>query len=198
MIVVVSREGIVTQRGEKIDGATLQRGDFWIQIPDDSPVGIGWIEEKSGNFRPPEIPYEEALIVCEENPGLNLSDLLKGRILPDVDFLRKMNCDKIDQRTQEIIAQGFQFDGKTFSLSANAQLTFLGLYTIFLGGILSDGTPISTKDNRSYVLHTAAMPGFFQAFNIGVTVPLSSGRDLKDQIMTETNQEKLLKFVDPR
>ena len=57
---------------------------------------------------------------------------MSGRPFLEPDFnnlteLKQWRYDQIDARTGELIKQGFQHQGKTFSLSQNAQINILGL-----------------------------------------------------------------------
>jgi len=112
--------------------------------------------------------------------------------------LRSKAVEIVDEKTRQIIARGFSFDGNQFSLSIEAQKNFLWMYVLFLRGALLDGTSITTMDDNAYPLRTAKMLGFFDSANNAVAFALSSGRDLKDKIVNSNDEKFLETFYDPR
>lgn len=118
-------------------------------------------------------------------------------ILMELNELRKKALSIVDEKTRQIIARGFFFDGNYFSLSLEAQKNLLWLYILFLRGSLPE-TRVTTMDDRAYSLKVEKMPAFFDLANNSVGFALASGRDLKDRIATTVDRDFLKSFYDPR
>lgn len=107
----------------------------------------------------------------------------------------------IDNRTQELIANGFLFDGHTFSLSLNAQSNFMGIKVATDGGLLTEANypyEITTLDDETYLLQWSDKETFFGLVLGSVSTHLASGRALKSQVKQAVTQEQLDAVTDNR
>lgn len=123
------------------------------------------------------------------------------RDLARMDELKVAKMAEIDVRTKELIYTGFEFDGERFSASDRAQSNWIGMFTLYLAGMLPFPFVISTVDEGQYTLQDAtALQGFIQAFFTYQSSggPLQSGRDLKAQVQAATTPAELRAVVDDR
>lgn len=115
--------------------------------------------------------------------------------------LAKLKVDKIkaiDAKTSELIAQGFSFDGKQFSLSANAQQNLATIQTLIDKDLLDPESLLSTIDDELYILRREDAPGFVQAGYARVIPTKMLGSGLKGQVVAATTQEAIESIVDSR
>jgi len=110
---------------------------------------------------------------------------------------------QIDQRTQQLIAQGFQFPPSTgfiFSLSENAQTSILGLETARLDPAFA--YPVnwnSIDDEGLYSIPDAATAHSFYLTALGtIRAWKDSGTALKDQVRAATTPAEVAAVVDNR
>lgn len=122
--------------------------------------------------------------------------------IPDLDAYKARRFQLIDDRTQELIAYGFEFDGNRFSMSQPAQLTWNMLRTSLSTGVLSSTDfprYLSTADNQTYILSNISdANGFFAAYANTVNHHLNAGRDLKSQINSATSKSEIDSIIDNR
>ena len=110
---------------------------------------------------------------------------------------------EIDNRTQELIKQGYAHDSKIFSLSANAQINWLGLREALSVGLIVDPTDfpiaVSTKNDESHDIVDAAE--LITMFNIAFATKkghLDSGRTLRLQLAAAVDKTALDAIEDTR
>ena len=120
-----------------------------------------------------------------------------------LDNHKATKCAAIDAKSQELIAAGFEYSGKTFSLSANAQMKVLGLRTAVLAGALvePDGYPIpyACMDETTYIIAAEAdVVGLFNAGFVRMQTVLVGGATLKGACMAAADQAALDAIVDTR
>lgn len=109
----------------------------------------------------------------------------------DQEVTKKIN--KIDAKTKALIEEGFDFDGKHFSLSSTAQMNWIALTMATAPAI------ISTDDSFPYTLETADAIRFFQGTaRTVVQHRLQSGRELKLQVHAATTSAELDAIIDNR
>jgi len=102
----------------------------------------------------------------------------------------------IDMKTNGLISQGATFDSVVFSLSANAQLTWLGL--LAKESSFTWPKEISTRSNGAYSLAQADLADFTDAMAGTVASYLDSGRALKVSVNAAANLTALNAIVDAR
>jgi hypothetical protein len=139
-----------------------------------------------------EVCFEQALQTAEQTE-LESNVLPNHNLLSDQKVVRKA---EIDTRTQELIAEGMEFDGDTFSLSAYAQKNWLALKVF--KDVISWPKDITTKDDKEYSLAEADCNSFSAK---SVNIPfgyVDSGRALKISIDAATTQAELDAVVDER
>lgn len=95
----------------------------------------------------------------------------------DVETARKTRNVQIDGKTKGLIAAGFVFDGKTFSLSESAQRNWLTLDALNLK--FTWPVEITTIDDKAYSLTATNRDAFVQAAIDTVKGHLDSGRAIK-------------------
>lgn len=105
-----------------------------------------------------------------------------------LELYKKNLIELIDNKSVEKINQGFQFGGKTFSLSLSAQINWSNL--LFLPESFFP-VNLSTKDDDIYVLTFANVQLFYQAALNGKNTPLQEGNVLKQQVKAATTKEEL-------
>lgn len=108
----------------------------------------------------------------------------------------------VDLRTQELIAEGFAFAGKRFSMSEAAQRNWIALSSGLANGMLPFPMAVSTVDEHSHVLAAAndlkAFLGAYMVYQADPAQPLGSGRALKERITAATTIEELDAIADDR
>lgn len=130
--------------------------------------------------------------------------MVEGRPVPcyaeetELEAMRIIKCREIDSNTQELIAQGFTFDGKQFSLSTNAQAKIADIEKLADKDLLDPKTPLSTKTDEVYQLKKADAIAFVTAaYNQKYQVAIIPGTLLKGQVKTKTLAQ-LESFTDER
>lgn len=103
---------------------------------------------------------------------------------------------QIDQRTQQLISQGFAFDGKQFSLSEPAQINWLGLKT--LEYVMTWPIEITTKGDGVYSLAQSNLMYFLGTGKATIQTNIDSGRGLKIAVNDATTQAELDAVMDGR
>jgi len=105
----------------------------------------------------------------------------------------------IDNRTQELISQGFVYNGSTFSLSSNAQTNWIGLKQASSLGLISFPYDVTTKDDLQHSIIDEADLTAFYATGLGTkSAHVASGRALKILVNAETTIEGVDSIVDNR
>lgn len=102
-------------------------------------------------------------------------------LLIDEKEKRQLACKIIDAETRNAIAEGFQFDGKHFSLSQNAQLNWQMLGFLHQAGEFID-TTIPTITSESYLLTAANVLDFVKAVNTKIATELQLGITKKNKL----------------
>lgn len=102
---------------------------------------------------------------------------------------------KIDSKTQELIFNGFNFDGHLWSLSITAQINWSNIpnlpETFF-------PLPMQDKNGNSYNLNYSDKMNFYLAAVIAKNTPIQSGNALKLQLNALETMDEVLNFIDYR
>ena len=105
----------------------------------------------------------------------------------------------IDQRTQELISNGFPYDGEMFSLSEHAQLNWIGMKTADISDLLTFPMGITTIDDKEYLIQSKTSLTTFYITGLGYKKAiLDSGRSLKTQIKTAVDVAGIDGVIDAR
>lgn len=112
--------------------------------------------------------------------------------------LKTQRYAEIDTKTEELIAKGFTYSSSVFSLSANAQITCLGLverkdsltYPVDIN-LLDDSSKVSLAD-------ATAMQAFFDAAQAQIRTHLDNGTTLKQSIRDAADTATVNLVVDSR
>lgn len=108
----------------------------------------------------------------------------------------------IDRKTSDLIVAGFDYSGRSFSMSANAQRNWAALGAAHALGLTSFPLTVSTRTEREYELADAAACVAFltacYAYQTDPTKPLQWGRNLKDEVARCTTVAEVNAIVDPR
>ena len=128
-----------------------------------------------------------AAVLAHDEPASALAEAKKARF------------QAIDARTGELIAGGFTFEGKTFSLSLAAQTSLIGLSTA-KNNPLTWPQPWSTKDDSEvYVIaDVATFESFYMAAFGTVKAHRTSGATLKGQVSAASDLAGVSAVVDTR
>jgi len=131
---------------------------------------------------------------------LNKKIMEEIKDLTILENLKEFRYNQIDKRTVEIISAGFTFDGKLFSLSAQAQNNWtniksqkevfnaMGLFPI----------QVSTKDSDVYFLQYTDVDAFWGAGMVAVKTPYNIGGNLKKSIFDATTIAEVDAVIDNR
>ena len=112
-----------------------------------------------------------------------------------LDELKDIRYVEIDMRTQEIIAQGFLFDGRTFSMSLTAQINWSN-FPNFPDALF----PLTIIDisEAPYVCSLANKMNFYYAALNAKNIPLQTGGNLKAQIELCADEACVNAIIDNR
>jgi hypothetical protein len=116
----------------------------------------------------------------------------------DLRAAQQMRRDEVDTRSEVLIAKGFVFAGKTFSLTVNAQLKWLGL-TIGAAGIAYPYVVPTIDGADSLSIPDAATVAQIYAAAMGTVASiLGQGTALKNAITKASDVAGVAAVVDPR
>ena len=88
---------------------------------------------------------------------------------------------KIDRETEAKIAEGFVFNGQTFSLSPHAQTNWQGIWLAHQANVFKDQN-VATKLGGAYLLKKAKVLDFVKVANKAVADALKAGRVKKAKL----------------
>ncbi len=143
-------------------------------------------------------------VVLESDPDSGTSDEIDSLVSahdPEQTLLEaqleKMSA--IDRRTSTGIETGHTWeDGKTYSLSSNAQRWMIGLY---IAKVLVDyPVNVNTKDDKGIgkLLNSAHVDSFYASALGSVRYWLDSGTNLKEQVRAATTVAEVEAIIDDR
>jgi len=117
-----------------------------------------------------------------------------------LDNRKKERYTEIDSRTDALIAQGFMFAGKNFSLSANAQMKMMGINQIRDDVAVTYPIVWNTKnDTDSYdIPNSATVRGFYLTAVGTYRAHVDTGSALKAAVRAATSIEAVDAIVDNR
>ena len=106
-----------------------------------------------------------------------------------------MRIKEIDEKTQKILAEGFSFDGKKFSLSNNAQMNWKDY-----SDLAEKHFPIkvSTIDDDIYLLTFDKVKLFYEKAIDKKKAALQKGSEIKENIKKMKDTEDVLNLKDTR
>lgn len=109
------------------------------------------------------------------------------------DALKRVKLEKdtkFDERTEELIVQGFQHNGRLFSTSSNAQSKWHAMFNMNSIGQVSYPLSISDKDELSYDIADSAELITIYGTMVGTgKAHHDSGKALKDTVNAITNDQ---------
>lgn len=156
-------------------------------------------EEVIASVEPTQCPVDNVHTVKADSVSVIENDILvrDGTALSiTLAELKQLRYNEIDGKTAALIAPGFTYDGKQFSLSVTAQMNWNGLKTNEAD--FSWPVAISTIDNYEYSLAQANLSAFWTAGRDVVKAALDGGRDLKKQIYDAIDEAAVNAIVDNR
>ncbi len=117
-----------------------------------------------------------------------------------LDDVKEAKCAVIDIRTGELIAAGFTYSGKTYSLSACAQDNLNAMYASRSASFQDYPIVYSCIDNTDKVslADAAAVEGFYEAAYDHKRSQLDSGNTLKDSVRDATTVAEVEAITDSR
>lgn len=122
--------------------------------------------------------------------------IVKNHVPKTLDDKKTEKKQAIDNRTDAIIAAGFEFDGNRFSLSTEAQTNWLGL--LILQGMMSWPVGITNSDDNTYSLALANLNAFIGTGMTVIATAVGTGRALKVACNAAADQAALDAVVDSR
>lgn len=136
----------------------------------------------------------------ELNNELGLDNLVLNHNEFDLSELKESRYDEIDLRTVELIGGGFVFDGKSFSLSTQAQNNWTNIFSNkeTFNAFGSFPMEISTKDSDVYQLQYSDVTSFWAAGMVAVKTPYNVGGNLKKSIFDASTVEEVNSIIDNR
>jgi hypothetical protein len=126
-----------------------------------------------------------------------------ARVAPNaLALLKEKRKEEIDTRTNELITAGFQHAGKTFSLSQNAQIKWMGGYSLraFFTAAAAYPLTVNTKDDMDThdVADEAEMAVIWQTVGVSVLTILGGDTFLKGLVNAATTIAEVDAVVDSR
>jgi hypothetical protein len=117
-----------------------------------------------------------------------------------LEHFRKIKYDQINQKSQDLIAKGFIYNSKVFSLSRYMQLNLANAVQLSNMQILTFPLTFSTIDDTgNEILSNPSMLNSFYAIAYGtVGQILTSGGDLKQQVREATTIQAIKTVQDNR
>lgn len=123
--------------------------------------------------------------------------LIKDRLADNPAPKKAVKIAAINKKTRALIAAGFQYSGMTFSLSPEAQVTWIGMYNA-KGNI----TPVEVgniDDTGTLVLNSKTeVDDFYEAAQAAVLAARTSGLALKKSVIAATTEAGVDAIVDTR
>jgi hypothetical protein len=163
-----------------------------VGIPDNWPVETyPYLDTVPAGY---ELMSEENLVILKQDNQAAFDIWLFDPEVFEQNKKRKIIA--IDTRTDQLIKQGFAFDGQQFSLSLNAQVNWLGLKT--LEAVMTWPVNVATLNSDQYSLAQANLIPFVGTAAATVQARLDSGRTLKVSLNNATTQAELDAVLDNR
>lgn len=115
-------------------------------------------------------------------------------------YAKRSKIKEIDARTDALIAKGFTYQGKQFSLSLTAQSKMMGLNQVRSEPEVQYPIRWNTKEDDSVVVlaNADAVRGFYLTAVGTYRYHVDSGTDLKDLVRSASTIEDLNSIVDDR
>ncbi len=168
-------------------------------IPDDWPAEVEEVKDGTADPKDGRLVMKDAAELASYKASLQdaYDAWYDGASLP---LYKERKFVSIDKRTGELIAAGFTFAGKQFSLSTNAQNTFTGLYAIRDEPALSFPVKVNTLDDDGFVELTEPddVRQFYLTAVSTYRAHLDAGTALKDAVRAATTSAELDAIKDPR
>jgi hypothetical protein len=147
--------------------------------------------------------YENNFLIIYGDSFLNetlLDDIVNNHEPEILSELKAKRIQEIDLKTQNIISLGFNFDGKTFSLSLPAQTNWTNLKANadMLNSMGFFPIIVSTIDSEQYSLLYENVVGFWMSGFGKISSTYKSGSDLKVAILAATTKEEINLIIDNR
>lgn len=141
----------------------------------------------------------ENVVVMDSGANYPLNQDGWSLVRPTLGVQKTSLFQKIDNRTQELINNGFDFDGRNFSLSSNAQQNWTALATLNNSGMLTFPLAVTTANDDEYEFdnQTEFLQFIGTAFST-VNGHIASGRALKVAVRDAQNQTQLDAIIDNR
>jgi hypothetical protein len=160
----------------------------------------GWVEVIA-SAEPTQCPIDNAHTVITGSAavvktGIDSFDGVATELT--LDEYKQIKFKEIDRRTAELIAEGFTYNSKVFSLSNNAQINLLGVDIKRNDGILP--LTFNTIDDLDDITFTTAadVDSFFMVALATKKTHLESGNSLKVSIRNATTEAEVDAVVDTR
>lgn len=114
------------------------------------------------------------------------------------EIFRAQRIAEVDSKTERLIDAGFSYNGKTFSTSRNAQLTYIGMYTG--RALLSYPVTVNTlgDEDTEELADETEVEAFYTAFVTSMRAALDSGTALKTALRAATTETEVLAVMDDR
>ena len=127
-------------------------------------------------------------------------DFAVSGLVVDLVAYKAVRNDVIDARTRELIALGFTFSAKQFSLSANAQASMMGAHQIRDDPAFAYPLNWNTIDDKDVLLiaDSATLHSFYLTGVGAYRGHKDSGTSLKDQVRAAANPAAVDAVVDNR
>lgn len=145
--------------------------------------------------------FEEDLDVNEESTLDGVVDAYRSQASDRIlNFVKQDKFNLIDKRTNELINQGFQFAGKTFSLTHEAQHKLTNFYNLRDDVSLLYPIKFNTKDDNDFyeAQDSSDISNMYAEANSVIRIHVDSGTALKDQVRGATSKVEVDAVMDDR
>lgn len=116
-----------------------------------------------------------------------------------IPILKEERNTNIDEKTHELITNGFIYASNVFSLSPEAQINWIALKQAVDSGLLTLPVNITTKDDLEYTISdTADLINFYGTGLVTKKAHIDSGRDLKILINAAVDETSVNSIEDTR
>jgi len=143
----------------------------------------------------PDSLYTPVQLAIMPSSDLNLNSLQKvGSVLP-LALVKESKITDIDSKTQELINNGFTFDGQIFSMSLTAQINWSNFPQ--LPDVMFP-LSVMTKEDTAYILSLANKMNFYYSALAYKNQYLQSGGVLKGEVMACNTYDCVNAIIDNR
>lgn len=147
-----------------------------------------------------EADYEDPIATGGAGLGMLCPACARLDYTENLQVLKNAKIKAIDARTDQLIAAGFTFASKQFSLTLSSQSKMIGTHQVKDNPSLTYPIRWNTIDDEDYldIIDAATLDGFYLTGLGTIRAHLDSGTSLKDQVRAAATVDDVLAVVDTR